>query len=174
MPWRMPSSSDRETPKKAVKGRPTKEQSSNDFCRVCRCNFKIFTAILNVGFRRRIYLRSPNERMWKNVVWPIWSRNLIFAFGFEECFAKQNTWYIKLFPKAVGRIVRTSTPARSDCKASIVGHQGIFFRNRDQQSCKTSPILIVDRKLTSGYQRSGISQSYFCVVRAAHNSNPWA
>ena len=28
------------TRKEAVKGRPTKEQSCNDFCRVCRCNFK--------------------------------------------------------------------------------------------------------------------------------------
>ena len=170
----MPSSSDRETPKKAVKGRPTKEQSRHDFCRVCRCNLKIFTAILNVGFQRRICSRSPNEWKWKNVVWLIWSRNLIFAFGFEECFAKQNTRDIKLFLKAVVRIVRTSTPARSDCKASIVGLQGIYFGNRDQQSCKTSPILIIDRTLTSSCQRSGISQSYFCVVRATHNSNPWA
>ena len=174
MPWRMLSSSDRKTPKEAVKGRPTKEQSCNDFCRVCWCNFKIFTAILNVGFRKRICLRSLNERMWKNVVWPIWSRNLIFAFRFEECFAKQNTWYIKLFPKAVGRIVRTSMPARSDCKASIVWLQGIYFGNQDQQSCKTSPIRIIDRTLTSGCQRSGISQSYSCVVRATHNFNPWA
>ena len=174
MPWRMPSSSDHETPKKAVKLRPMKEQSCNDFCHVCRCNFKIFTAILNVGFRRRIYLRSPNERKWKNVIWLIWWRSLIFAFGFEECFDKQNTWYIKLFPKAVGRIARTSTPTRSVCKASIVGLQGIYFGNRDQQSCKTSPIVISNRMLTSGCQRFGISQSYFCVVRATHNSNPWA
>ena len=156
MLWRMPSSSDHKAPKKAVKGRPTKEQSCNDFCRVCRYNFKIFTAILNIGFWRRIYLRSPNRRKWKNVVWPIWSRNLIFAFGFKECFAKQNTWYIKLFPKAVGRIVRTSTPARSDCQASIVWLQGIYFGNRDQQSCKTSPILIIEGTLTSSCQRSGI------------------
>ena len=26
------------------------------------------------------------------------------VFGFEDCFAKQNTWYIKLFRKPVGRI----------------------------------------------------------------------
>ena len=38
----MSSSSDRETPKKAVKGRPRKENSCNDFYRVCRCNFKCF------------------------------------------------------------------------------------------------------------------------------------
>ena len=155
MPWRMPSSSDREAPKKAVKGRPTKEQSCNDFCRLCRCNFKFFTAIWNVGFRWGIYLRSPNERKWKNVVWLIWSRNLIFAFGFEEYFAKQNTWNIKLFLKAVSRIARTSTPTRSNCKASIVGLQGIYFGNRDQQSCKTSQIVVIDHT-TSGCQRSGI------------------
>ena len=46
MPWRMPSSSDRKTPKKAVKGRPTEERSCNDFCCVWRGNFKIFTVIL--------------------------------------------------------------------------------------------------------------------------------
>ena len=38
----MSSSSDRETPEKAVKGRPTKKQSCSDFCRVCRCNFNSF------------------------------------------------------------------------------------------------------------------------------------
>ena len=144
------------------------------FAEFVDATLKFFTAILNAGFRRRIYLRSPNERKWKNVVWPIWSRNLVFAFGFEECFAKQNTWYVKLFPKALGRIARTSTPARSDCKASMVALPGIYFGNRDQQSCKMSPILIIDRTLTSGCQRTGISQSYFCVVRAAYNSNPWA
>ena len=42
MPRRMLSSSDHETPKKAVRGRPTKEQSCNDFFQVCRCNFKSF------------------------------------------------------------------------------------------------------------------------------------
>ena len=134
----------------------------------------IFTAIWNVWFRWGIYFRSPNERKWKNVVWLIWSRNLTFAFGFEKYFAKQNTWNIKLFPNAVSRIARTSTPARSDCKASIAGLQGIYFGNPDQQSCKTSLIVIIDRTLTSGCQRSGISQSYFCIVRATHNSNPWA
>ena len=78
------------------------------------------------------------------------------------------------FRRLLAEILRTSTPARSDCKASIVGLQGIYFGNRDQQSCKTSPILIIDRTLTSSCQRSGISQSYFCVVRATHYSNPWA
>ena len=46
----MSSSSDRETPKKAVKGRPSKENSCNDFCRVCRCNFKCFYG----DFKRRV------------------------------------------------------------------------------------------------------------------------
>ena len=127
MPWRMTSSSDREASKKAVERRPTKEQSCNDFCRFSRRNFKIFTAIWNVGFRWGIYLRSPNYPKWKNVVWPIWSRNLIFAFGFEEYFAKQNCWYIKLFPKAVGRIARPSTPARS---FSPSGFRATIFLSR--------------------------------------------
>ena len=38
----------------------------------------VFTAILNVELRRRIYLRSPNEWEWENVIWPIWSENLVF------------------------------------------------------------------------------------------------
>ena len=59
-------------------------------------------------------------------------------------------------------------------KASTVELQGIYFGNLDQQSCKTSPMVISNCTLTSGCQRSGISQSYFCVVRATHNSNPWA
>ena len=46
----MSSSSDRETPKKSVKGRPRKENSCNDFCRVCRCNFKCFYG----DFKRRV------------------------------------------------------------------------------------------------------------------------
>lgn len=44
------SSSAAETPKKSLKGRPLKEPSINDFCRVCRCNFKNYYGV----FSRRV------------------------------------------------------------------------------------------------------------------------
>ena len=58
----MSSSRDHETPKKAVKERPTKEQSCNDFCRVCRCNFKSFYGdverrVLTENFTRPFFSR---------------------------------------------------------------------------------------------------------------------
>ena len=93
---------------------------------------------LNVGFWRRIYLQtSGSGKMWQ--------------MGHGTCFfwllVDINYGYIKLFPMALGKLAGTSTPARSDCKASIVGLQEIYFGNRDQQSCKTSPIVISDRTL---------------------------
>ena len=139
MPWRMPSSSDREPLKRLWKEDRQKNNRVTNFAAFVDA---IFTAIWNVWFWWAIYLRSPNERKWKNVAWPIWPRNLIFAFGFKECFAKQNTEYIKLFPKAAGRIARTSTLARSDCKASICSGSGPRLQeNRDKQSCKTLSTL---------------------------------
>ena len=75
---RMSSSSDRETPKKAVKGKPTKEQSCNDFCCICRCNFKRFYGNFKCRVLAENLFEISNEREWKNVVWPIWSQNLVF------------------------------------------------------------------------------------------------
>lgn len=43
-------SSSSETPKKSVKGRPAKESSVDDFCRVCKCNFRNYYG----DFKRRV------------------------------------------------------------------------------------------------------------------------
>ena len=43
-------SSSSETPKKSVKGRPAKESSVDDFCCVCKCNFRNYYG----GFNRRV------------------------------------------------------------------------------------------------------------------------
>ena len=59
----MSSSSDRETPKKAVKGRPRKENSCNDFCRVCRCNFKCFYGCLRSKRSRTSRMKSDLFRI---------------------------------------------------------------------------------------------------------------
>ena len=47
------------------------------------------------------------------------------ALGFVDCFAKQNTTYIR---KAVDRIVMTLRSVRSD--SNLLRFQGIYFRNR--------------------------------------------
>ena len=75
----MSSSSDRETPKNAVKGRPTKEQSCNDFCRVCRCNFKSYYG----DFNHRVLTESLFETSKRAVVGKCRLADLVTEVGFS-------------------------------------------------------------------------------------------
>jgi len=84
----MSFSSDRETPKKAVKGRPTKEQSCNDFCRVCRCNFKSFYG----DFKRRVSTENLFEPSKRTGVEKCRLADLVTELGFscEKNVAESN------------------------------------------------------------------------------------
>ena len=46
-----------ETPKKSLKGKPLKEPSCNDFCRVYRCNFESFYGV----FSSRVSTKNLHE-----------------------------------------------------------------------------------------------------------------
>ena len=75
----MSSSSDHETTKKAVKGRPTKKQSCNEHCRVCRCNLKSFYGDFN-----RIVLTENSFAISKRAgVWKFCLADLVTELGFS-------------------------------------------------------------------------------------------
>ena len=75
----MSSSSDHETPKKAVKGRPRKENSCNDFCRVCRCNFKCFYG----DFKHRVSTENLFEISKRTGVEKCRLADLVTELGFS-------------------------------------------------------------------------------------------
>ena len=155
-----------------MKGRPTKKESCNDFCRVCRCNFKILYV--------RVFIRRVStEHLSPYAVEKCRLADLVTELGFciwvwGMLCQTNHLIYQALSEGYWQNCEAINSCEKPVCKASIVALQGIYLENRDQQSCKTSPMVNSNRTLTSGCQRSGISQSYFSVVRATHNSNPWA
>ena len=100
----MSSSSDRKT-------RSQKSREGHDRYRPAEQKYEAELSFGNVCHTLLIDLHHAAER-----------RNYCtktLALGFVDCFAKQNTTYIKLFRKAVDRIVMKLPPVRSDSQASI-------------------------------------------------------
>ena len=84
----MSSLSDRETTKKAVKGRPTKEQSCNEFSPVCSCNFKSFYG----DFNHRVLMENLFEISKRARVEKCCLADLVMELGFpcEKNLAESN------------------------------------------------------------------------------------
>ena len=110
-----------ETPKKKLpgRGRPEKQPSCNNFCRVYSVNSKHITeSTIKIVFLRRISSKNQRERAWRNVVLSTCLRNSAFparkvCLSQTECVPNVfKVWICRITFECLDSMLATATEER--------------------------------------------------------------